>query len=119
MRWPDGRITSTEFSASNGPRTAGGAFPPVDDPADDVPGNPLHRWTRQVDAAAVAARYGVGELQAAVTERDPSSPYDGIWGNRIRLQGSAGSVVVSALDFRNAFGLPSHGFVIREIIWGS
>ena len=30
--WPStGAVVSTEFSASNGPRTAGGAFPPVDD----------------------------------------------------------------------------------------
>ena len=119
VAWPDGRIVSAEFSASNGPRTAGGAFPAVDDPADNVPGNPLHRWTRQVDAAAVAARYGLGVLEAASTERDPSSPYDGIWGNRVRLRGSAGTVVVSALDFRNAFGLPSHGFVVRESPWYS
>ncbi len=41
-RWPaTARIVSTEFSASNGPRTAGGSFPAVDDPADDVPANPL------------------------------------------------------------------------------
>ena len=117
VMWPDGRIASTEFSASNGPRTAGGTFPAVDDPADNVPGNPLHRWTRQVDAAAVASRYGLGVLEAASTERDPSSPYDGIWGNRVRLRGSARTVVVPALDFRNAFGLPSHGFVIRESPW--
>jgi hypothetical protein len=117
LRWPDGRIVSAEFSASNGPRTAGGSFPAVDDPADNIPGNPLHRWTRHVDTAAVAARYGLGVFEAASTERDPSSPYDGIWGNRVRLRGSARSVVVSALDFRNAFGLPSHGFVIRQSPW--
>ena len=58
-------------------------------------------------------------FEAASTERDPSSPYDGIWGNRVRLRGSARTVVVPALDFRNAFGLPSHGFVIRESPWYS
>jgi hypothetical protein len=117
LRWPSGAIVSAEFSASNGPRTAGGAFPPVDDPADDVPGNPNHRWTRQLDAAAIAAHYGLGELRSASTERDPASPYDGIWGNRVRLQGSARTVVVSAWDFRNTWGFPSPGFVIRELIW--
>jgi hypothetical protein len=119
VRWPDGRMVSTEFSASNGPRTAGGAFPAVDDPADNVPGNPLHRWTRHVDSAAVAAHYGLGILQMATTERDPNSPYDGIWGNRLRLRGTARTVVVSALDFRNTFRLPSHGFVIRVNPWYS
>src|SRR5690606_11520631 len=38
--WPNGNVVSTEYSASNGPRTAGGTFPPVDDPWDDVAGNP-------------------------------------------------------------------------------
>jgi hypothetical protein len=117
LRWPNGAIVSAEFSASNGPRTAGGAFPPVDDPADNVPGNPNHRWTRQLDAPAIAAHYGLGELVSASTERDPASPYDGIWGNRVRLQGTVRTVVVSAWNFRNTWGFPSPGFVVRQLIW--
>ena len=72
--WPStGLIVSTEFSASNGPRTAGGSFPAVDDPADAEPANPLHRWTRVIDANAFATKFGLGTLTAAWAERDPAT----------------------------------------------
>ena len=115
-RWPStGDIVSTEFSASNGPRTAGGSFPAVDDPADSEPANPLHRWTRVIDAGALAAKFDLGTLTAAFTERDPATQWDGQWGNRVQLQGTAGSTVMSALSFRGSYGLPSHGISIRVI----
>ena len=112
--WPGGGIVSAEYSASHGPRSAGGPFPAVDDTASNVPQNPSYQWTRTLDVAAVAARYGLGTLTAAWTEPTPGSPYDGVWANRVRLQGTAGEVVVSNWDFRNAFGLPSPGFTIRS-----
>ena len=65
----------------------------------------------------VAARYGLGTLTAAWTEPDAGSPYDGVWANRVVLQGTAGEVVVSNWDFRNAFGLPSPGFTIGRRAW--
>src|SRR5690606_14645885 len=70
-RWPGGAIVSTEFSASNGPYTAGGSFPSVDDPYDDQPGNPNHRWTRVIDADALMSRYGLGTANGVHTENDP------------------------------------------------
>ena len=115
-RWPaTGLIVSTEFSASNGPRTAGGSFPAVDDPADAEPANPLHRWTRVIDAHALATKFDLGTLTAAFTERDPATEWDGQWGNRVQLHGTAGSKVMSALSFRGYYGLPSHGISIRVI----
>lgn len=115
VRLAAGRVVATEFSASNGPRTAGGSFPAVDDPADDVATNPNHRWTRVLDADTVTARYGLGTPVAASTERDPATRWDGVWGNRVRLAGASGTKTVSAVDFRSAFGLPSHGFTIRVV----
>ena len=111
--WPDGRVVSAEYSASHGPRNAGGQFPAVDDPADNVPQNPNHRWSRTLDANVIGAHYGIGQLTAAWTERDPASIYDGVWGNRVRLQGTGGSVTIANWDFRNTWGLLSPGFVIR------
>jgi SpoIID/LytB domain protein len=113
--WPGGGIVSTEFSASNGPRTAGGSFPAVDDPADAEPANPLHRWTRVIDAQALATKFDLGTLTAAFTERDPSTQWDGQWGNRVQLVGTGGSTTMSALSFRGSYGLPSHGISIRVI----
>ena len=105
-------IVSTEFSASNGPRTAGGSFPAVDDPYDDQPGNPNHRWTRIIDADAVMSRYGLTSANNVRTEPDPTVAYDGIWDNRVNLGNGA---TVSAWDFRNAFGLLAPGFELIPV----
>jgi peptidoglycan hydrolase-like protein with peptidoglycan-binding domain len=112
-RWSGtNEIVSTEFSASNGPRTAGGVFAPADDPFDDQPDNPLHRWTRVIDADAVMAEYGLSSADGVRTEPDPASTYDGIWANRVSLGNGA---KVSAWTFRNDFGLPSPGFDLIPI----
>lgn len=114
-RSSNGATVSTEFSASNGPRTAGGTFPAIDDPFDDVGQNPNHRWTRIVDGDLVASAYGLGTLTAASSEPDPSTPFSGVWDNRLRLTGTAGTAIVSNLSFRGAFGLPSHGFSVQAV----
>lgn len=115
VRMAGGKIVSTEFSASNGPRTAGGAFPAVNDLGDDVVLNPNHRWTRVLDADTVAAVFQTGRPLLVRTERDPTTIYDGIWGNRVRLETSSGLRLVTAPAFRSAFGLPSPGFTVRPI----
>ncbi len=110
-----GSIVSTEFSASNGPRTAGGTFPPVDDPLDDVPGNPNHRWIRIIDADAIAPGTG-WRVPTPVPTRPDTTP------GRRRTTGSgptrwcsATGAPVSAWDFRNDFDLPSPGFELIPI----
>ena len=113
--WP-----STEFSASNGPRTAGGAFTAVDDfPGDGTANNPNHRWTRILDADTLAARYGLGTITNATMVEAASSVYrqfDGVWFNDIVLTGSNGkSFRQQAWDFRGANGLPSPGFTVRIV----
>jgi hypothetical protein len=114
--WPNGSVVSTEYSASHGPGgSAGGPFPVVDDSMSNVPGNPNYTWNRTIDAATLEATYGLGNLIGAYTERDPSSPYAAAWGNRVVLQGTAGTVVIPNLDFRRTFGFPSHGFLIGGV----
>jgi hypothetical protein len=113
--WSSGAIVSTEYSASHGPYSAGLSFPAVDDSVSNVPGNPYFTWTRVVDAGSLEGRYGLGNLIGAYSERDPSSAANGVWGNRVVLQGTNGTAVVSDLDFRNAFGFPSHGFTIVAV----
>jgi peptidoglycan hydrolase-like amidase len=117
-RRSNGSLVSTEYSASNGPRTAGGAFPAIDDPLDDVATNPNHRWTRIIDARSVASRYGTGTLTASATETDPgliAQGISGIWANRVRLTGSSKNIAVDAWSFRGAYGLPSPGYTVRAI----
>ncbi len=118
-RWPNGAIVSTEFSASNGPRTAGGAFPPRDDaPGDSTSSNPNHRWTRILDADALGAQYGIGTLTGASMVEAQSSvnqAFDGIWFNDVVLTGTAGSRRIPAWEFRGSNGFPSPGFDLRVI----
>ena len=112
VRMRDGVLVSTEFSASNGPRTAGGSYPAVDDPWDDVPGNPLHTWTRIIDADALATKYGLPNGNGIATVHDNGSTFDGIWANKVVRNGA---LLATAWDFRNAFGLPSPGFELIPI----
>ena len=104
-RTAGGAIVSTEFSASNGPYTAGGSFPSVDDPFDDVTGNPLHRWTRLVDTDWLASWCGLANANAVATVPGAASSFVGVWNNRLSGCGSK-----TMLDLRNELGFPSHGF---------
>ena len=113
-RTAGGAIVSTEFSASNGPYTAGGSFPSVDDPFDDVAANPLHRWTRLIDVDWLATWCGLANAGGVATVAGAPSSYVGVWNNR--LTGCGGKTI---LDLRNALSFPSHGFdlvpVIRDV----
>ncbi len=115
----NGTIVSTEFSASNGPRTAGGSFPVRDDAGDGTAQNPNHRWVRVLDADTLAATYGLGSITSAlmVDAADPQYRiYDGIWFNDLVLTGSNGNTFrQQAWDFRGANGLPSPGFTVRVV----
>jgi hypothetical protein len=95
--------------------TAGGTFRVVSDPWDDIPQNPNHRWTRIIDADHLETAYGLGAMTSAVSEPDPTTPFYGVWDNRVRLTGSLGGMLVGNLALRSAFGLPSHGFTVRAI----
>ncbi len=119
-KFGNGQVASTEFSASNGPRTAGGTFPAVDDaPGDGTSRNPNHRWTRILDAETLASRYGLGRLTSASMVEAASSTnrqFDGIWFNDIVLTGSNGKrMQIPAWDFRGGHGLPSPGFTVRVV----
>ena len=121
--WPAGhpragQIVSTEFSASNGPRTAGGAFPPVDDVGDDTALNPNHKWTRIIDADTFAAANGLGAITGATMEPTQSANYqgfDGIWFDDVVITGTTGTFRQQAWDFRNANGFTSPGFTVRVV----
>ena len=129
-RWPAdhpdkskrGQLVSTEFSSSNGPRTAGGAFPAVNDIGDDTLSNKNHRWTRVIDADTLEdtlkLQYSLGQITSASmtsAEKLKYQGYDGIWFDDIVLTGKSGSLRMNSWDFRNAFNLPSPGFTVRVV----
>ena len=122
-KWPAGhssagQIVSTEFSASNGPRTAGGAFPPVNDIGDPTSKNPYHRWTRIIDADTFAAQNGLGSITGASMQPTTAANYkgfDGVWFDDIVITGTSGTYRKQAWDFRNAMGYRSPGMTVRVI----
>ena len=111
IRNPNGNVVRTEFSSSNGGRTAGGEFPAVADQGDLSANSSLMVWTRAFSAAQVMAKYPqVGILTSVTTTNDGLG---GDWGGYtldVTITGTAGSVKVSGWSFRTTFGLPAPWF---------
>ena len=105
-------VVRTEFTASSGGWTAGGTFPAVEDVGDAVAANPVHRWTTLLDRATIESEYALGRLVSMdVLERNGLGADAG----RVlvlRLVGTATTVEVSGMQFRNDFGLRSDWFTI-------
>ena len=112
---------STEFSSSNGARTAGVNFPPVDDAGDQVDFNPFVRWTRVIDMAGLASRAGLAKITRIETEVDPSLSTRGTYGStpawavRLRIYNGSQSVTKTAAWLRSAYDLPSESISVRLV----
>lgn len=111
---------STEFSSSNGDRTAGINFAPVDDDGDKVDYNPWSRWTRVLSAPGLAARYGLAKITRV--EMVPDTSISGgafgvtpAWAVSVRLYNGTQSVTVKASDLRTAYGFPSSSITARLV----
>lgn len=105
-------VVRTEFTASTGGWTAGGTFPAVPDLGDAVSDNPNRLWTTEIDRTRIEAKYALGQLQAiGVVERNGLGA-DGGRVLRMQLVGSAASIEVTGVEFRNAFGLRSDWFTL-------
>ena len=111
---------STEFSSSNGDRTAGVNFPAVDDPGDKIDYNPFSRWTRVLDLEAFAARFGLATITKIETSIDPavSTGTNGVtpaWAVRFRFYNGTQSVYVRASEIKSAYDLPSPSISARIV----
>ncbi|XVX19317.1 SpoIID/LytB domain-containing protein [Actinomycetota bacterium] len=112
-----GAAAFTEFHASSGGLTAAGSQPYLVskyDPYDAVvvsTSNP-NTWRVTLPISAIETAYPqVGALTGLTVTGRPGA---GIWGGRttgIRVEGAAGSVTVSGLDFRMALRLRSEWWV--------
>ena len=68
VRNSNGTIVRTEFTSSNGGRTAGGTFPVKVDQGDLLADSPNQSWTRLLSSAAVQAKYPtIGVLLSITT----------------------------------------------------
>ena len=114
-----GNVVRTEFSSSNGGRTAGGEFPALADQGDLSADSSLMVWTRAFSAAQIVAKYPqIGILTSVVTTNDGLG---GDWGGYtidVTITGTAGAVKVSGWAFRTTFGLPAPWFG-AELVFGA
>ena len=119
-----GAVISTEYTASSGGRTAGGAFPSVVDDGDDTAPNPRYSWTRLVTPAQLLSRCsGHGGVLTGVShEADPTlvaQRFTAGYGVRLRLTGPGGSCTIRHETLRTGLGLPSGSFVARAVTRGA
>ena len=111
IRNPKGNVVRTEFSSSNGGRTAGGEFPALVDEGDISANSSLMIWTRAFSAAQIVAKYPqVGVLTSVTTTNDGLGGDFGGYTLDVTIAGTSGSVKVSGWAFRTAFGLPAPWF---------
>lgn len=111
---------STEFSSSNGDRTAGINFVPVDDDGDRVDYNPWSRWTRVLSAPGLASRYGLAKITKVemVSDTSISGGLYGVtpaWAVSVKLYNGTQSVTVKASELRTAYGFPSSAIRARLV----
>ncbi len=119
LKFSSGAVALTQYSASDGGYTAGGAFPAAPDSYDSgCYGNicnPWNPWSPSVTVpiSTIEAAYPqVGTVQSiAVTSRNGLGA-DGGRVLQLQIAGSSGQVAVSGSSFAEALGLPSDWFVM-------
>jgi len=115
VRVRSGEPVRTEYTASTGGWTAGGAFPAVQDVGDQVEANPHRAWTVYLGRSDLEARYGLGRLEAiSILERSGVGA-DGGRVLRLRLSGTDRSVDLTGVEFRSSFGLRSDWFTVSGV----
>ena len=106
---------STEFSSSNGDRTAGVNFPAVDDAGDKIDDNPYSRWTRVLDLKEFASRVGLPTITRIETTFDGAFGVTPAWAVGFRFYNGTQWVVKSASSIKSWFGLPSSSISARIV----
>jgi SpoIID/LytB domain protein len=115
---PNGKPARTEFTSSNGGRTAGGTFPAqvdLGDLASDSVNN-LLVWTRIISAAQLMARYPqIGTLTSVVTTHDGLGGDWNGYATLVAINGTASTVTVKGYDFKSIFDLPAPWYETTSI----
>ena len=114
VRYQDGEIARTEFSASTGGHTITADFPGVPDDGDDVSINPVHKWTKEITVNDVISRFGLTPLyEIEVITRDGFGD-DGGRAEEIEFRARDGQrFVITGNRFRREFGLKSNWYGVN------
>lgn len=106
IRDANARFVRTEFTSSNGGRTAGGVFPVQIDNGDLIADALLQSWSRLISADDLQNKYpSIGALLSVSTTHDG---FGGDWNGyatSVVISGTAGSVTRTAWQFRGDWDL--------------
>ena len=106
MRNANGTVTRTEFTSSNGGRTAGTTFPMKVDDGDIAADSADLLWSTVISAETFEKRYPeIGVLVSVVTTHDGLGGDWGGYATSVAINGTAGTKTLSGWDFRSTFGL--------------
>ena len=115
LKWPNGQIAETQFSASTGGYTNNGQFPAVPDAYDNICTsqicNNYNTWTQTITTSQIETQFpSIGTLTQLVV--DSRNGYGDMGGRvtAISIIGTAGSVEISGASFASYFGLNSDWF---------
>lgn len=108
MRTPQGALLRTEFTSSNGGRTAGLPVPARFDDGDVAADPQLLNWSRLISATQVQEKYpAIGVFTAITTTHDGAGGDFNGYAVNVTISGTAGSVTRSAWNFRSDWDLNS------------
>ena len=106
IRGANGALVSTEYTSSNGGRTAGGVFAVQQDDGDIAADTLLQSWSRIFTAQEIEAKYkSIGVFTGIVTEHDGKGGEWNGYALSVTISGTAGSIKRSGWDFRNDWDL--------------
>ena len=101
-----GAVARTEFTSSNGGRTAGGTFSAKADDGDVIADAQLQSWTRIIPAVDIQKKYPtIGVLTSVVTAHDGLGGEWNGYATTVTITGTAGVVTRKAWDFRSDWDL--------------
>lgn len=108
IRSGGGAIARTEFTSSNGGRTAAGTFAAKPDDGDLAADAQLQTWSRTLSAVDIQKKYpSIGVLTSVVTAHDGLGGEWNGYAVTVTVTGTAGSVTRKAWDFRSDWDLNS------------
>jgi peptidoglycan hydrolase-like amidase/peptidoglycan hydrolase-like protein with peptidoglycan-binding domain len=111
MRNANGTVTRTEFTSSNGGRTAGTTFPVKVDDGDVAADSVDLLWSTVISASTFESKYPeIGVLVSVVTTHDGLGGDWGGYATSVAINGTAGTKTLSGWDFRSGFGLRAPWF---------
>jgi SpoIID/LytB domain protein len=106
MRTAAGAVIRTEFTSTNGGRTAGGAFTAKADDGDIAGDSPNLNWTRVMSASDVQKKYPtIGVLTSVVTTHDGLGGEWNGYAVNVVITGTAGVVTRTAGQFVSDWNL--------------